>query len=56
MPERCDLCGRFMKHVWYLSSDEPDSWQDYWTCQPECEERYRALEAAFGERQDGETP
>lgn len=33
---RCDLCGRFMKHHWTQTSDEPDSWQDYWTCQPKC--------------------
>lgn len=30
--ERCDFCGRFLKQVWYQASDEPDSWQDYWSC------------------------
>lgn len=30
--ERCEFCGRFMKQIWFQSSDEPDSWQDYWRC------------------------
>ena len=30
--ERCDYCGRFMKHIWYLDGDEPDAWVDYWSC------------------------
>lgn len=32
MSERCDYCGRFMKHVWYLTGEHDDDWQDYWTC------------------------
>ena len=32
MVERCSYCGRFMKQVWFQSSDEPDSWQDYSAC------------------------
>lgn len=32
MGEPCEYCGRFMKHVWYLATDEPDSWEDYWKC------------------------
>lgn len=31
IPERCE-CGRFMKQQWEQTNDEPDSWQDYWTC------------------------
>ncbi len=32
MTEPCEYCGRFMKQVWYLASDEPNDWQDYWDC------------------------
>lgn len=32
MGEPCQFCGRFMKHVWFLATDEPDSWEDYWEC------------------------
>ena len=33
--EKCDTCGRFMKHEWYLASDEPNDWQDRWACATE---------------------
>jgi hypothetical protein len=38
---RCDLCGRFMKQHWAQGNDEPDSWYDYWTCQPKCMAEWR---------------
>lgn len=50
MSERCDFCGRFMKHHWYLATDEPNSWEDYWSCRPVCEKRALAWEAlAYGQ-------
>lgn len=30
--ERCEYCGRFMKHIWFQANDHDDSWEDYWTC------------------------
>ena len=37
--ERCWWCCRFMKHEWFLATDEPDSWQDYWVCSQEAKHR-----------------
>lgn len=30
--QRCDYCGRFMRHVWFRVGDDPDGWDDYWSC------------------------
>lgn len=47
MTERCTFCGRFLKQVWYQASDEPDSWQDYWSCSQDGKHRTEHPEA-FG--------
>ena len=47
MSERCDICGRFMKQIWYQTNDEPDSWQDYYTCQPSCVAEWKRRERAL---------
>lgn len=50
MPERCDLCGRFMKHEWFRTNDEPDGWQDYWTCQAKCAAEWKRQEQDWENR------
>lgn len=39
MRERCDFCGRFLKQEWYLTNDEPDGWQDAWSCSQDAKHR-----------------
>lgn len=48
--ERCDICGRFMKHEWFRTSEEDDSWQDYWTCQQKCVAEWRRQEQEWENR------
>lgn len=32
LDNQCGFCGRFMKENWFLTNDEPDGWQNYWSC------------------------